>query len=376
MARLQTSFRLLVATAILSLIPLGGWWSWKRNGPLIREATVLVKKGSTVDQVADQLERQGVIRSASLFKLWARARKLQLIRGEYAIGPGASLSEVAGKLRKGDIHYTNVVITPAMHAWSVQRRLKDFVPEEIFWELWKSPTLARTAGFETAESLEGLVAPATYRLHHALEPEEIMLMLVEAFHQQVFPKLEGGSLDPYETLILASLAEKETNVLQELPKVTGVYMTRLEIGMRLQCDPTSLYARWLSGDLRFTQPTGEDIHRSHRFNTYTVAGLPPTPIGIPSAAAIQAAKDPSPSKDLYFVATGTGGHHFSATLAEHNHNVATFRKEIRRQKGIPEPVAKPTVAAKGKGTTKEPSKTPGNKGKKRITTKNTKSAKR
>lgn len=340
MARSRTSLRLLVATAVLALIPLGGWWSWKRDGPLVQEATVLVKKGSTVDQIADQLERQGVIRSASLFKLWARARKLQLIRGEYAILPGASMSDVAGKLRRGDIHFTNVVITPAMHAWSVQKRLKDFVPEEIFWTLWKSPRLARTAGFEEAESLEGLVAPATYRLHHALEPEEIMLMLVEAFRDQVRPRLEGGVLPPYDTLILASLAEKETNVPEELPKIAGVYAKRLQIGMRLQCDPTSLYARWASGDLRFSPPLSEDIRRPHRFNTYSVSGLPPTPIAIPGAAAIAAARDPEIGKNLYFVATGTGGHHFASTLGEHNRNVNLFRKEIRHQKGIPEPVTK------------------------------------
>jgi UPF0755 protein len=328
-----------MATALLSLIPLGGWWSWKRSGPLAQEATVLVKRGATVDQIADQLERQGVIRSAAFFKLWARARKLQLIRGEYAIGAGASLSEVAGKLRKGDIHFTNVVITPAMHAWIVQKRLKDFVPEEIFWTLWKSPRLARTAGFENAETLEGLVAPATYRLHHALEPEEVMLMLVEAFRDQVRPKLEGGALPPYDTLILASLAEKETNVQEELPKVAGVYAKRLQIGMRLQCDPTCLYARWLGGDLRFTPPTGDDTRRPHRFNTYTVPGLPPTPIAIPSAAAIAAARAPLIGKDIYFVATGVGGHRFAATLAEHNRNVNAFRREIRHQKGLPEPSA-------------------------------------
>ncbi|MFZ1614554.1 MAG: endolytic transglycosylase MltG [Holophaga sp.] len=332
MARARTSRRLLIATAFLSLIPLGGWWSWKRSGPLVQEATVLVKKGTTVDQIADQLEREGVIRSAAMFKLWARARKLQLLRGEYTMAPQASMSDVAGKLRRGEIHFTNIVLTPAMHAWSVQKRLKDFIPEEVFWTLWKSPRLARAAGFEHAENLEGLLAPATYRLHHALEPEEILLTMVEAFHQQVRPKLEGGALDPYRTLILASLAEKETNLPEELPKVAGVYLKRLRIGMRLQCDPTSQYARWMTGDLRFTAPTPEDIRRPHRFNTYSVTGLPPTPIAIPSAAAIRAALDPDVTKDLFFVATGTGGHTFAPSLNDHNRNVGKYRKELKRQR--------------------------------------------
>jgi UPF0755 protein len=332
MSRSRTSHRFLLATALLSLIPLAGWWSWMGNGPLASEATVLIKKGTTVDQMADQLEAQGVIRSASIFKLWARARKLQLLRGEYTFASQASMADVAGKLKRGEIHFTNVVITPSMHAWSVQKRLKEFIPEDIFWTFWKSQRLAKLAGFPDALSLEGLIAPATYRFHHALEPEEIMLQLVEAFRNQVRPNLEGGILPPYQTLILASLVEKETNLPEELPWVAGVYAQRLRIGMRLQCDPTSQYARWLTGDLRFTAPSSEDIRRLHPFNTYSVSGLPPTPIAIPSAEAIEAAKAPSITKNLYFVATGTGGHRFASSLREHNRNVEVYRKEIQRQK--------------------------------------------
>ncbi len=327
------SLRLFLAIAALAVLPvLGGWWTWKGEGPLRQEATVLVKKGTTINQVADQLEREGVIRSASLFRLWARARKLQLIRGEYTFTARASLSEVAGKLRRVEIHYTRVSIPEGAHAWSVQNRLKEFVPEDVFWTLWKSPRLAKAAGFEQAESLEGLLAPATYKLHHAMEPEEVMLMLVEAFRDQVRPELEGGVLPPYETLILASLVEKETRLPEEQPKVAGVYKKRLDIGMRLQCDPTSLYARWLSGDLRFTAPLAADIRRPHRFNTYAVGGLTPTPIAIPSPAAIEAAKAPLAGQDLYFVATGLGGHSFAPSLKDHNRNVGVYRKELARQK--------------------------------------------
>jgi UPF0755 protein len=317
---------------LASLPVLGGWWAWKGQGPLRQEATVLVKKGTNISQMADQLERDGVIRSATLFKLWARSRKLQLIRGEYTFSPQASLADVAGKLRRAEIHFTTVSIPEGAHAWAVQKRVKDFVPEEVFWKLWQSPRLARTAGFEGAESLEGLVAPATYKLHHAMEPEEVMLLLVEAFRDQVRPRLEGGVLPPYDTLILASLVEKETRLVEEQPKVAGVYAKRLAIGMRLQCDPTSLYARWLTGDLRFTAPLLEDIRRPHRFNTYTVGGLPPTPIAIPSATALAAAKAPETGKDLYFVATGRGGHNFAPSLRDHNKNVGVYRRELGQQK--------------------------------------------
>jgi len=333
MARSHVSLRFLAVTAVLALAPAAGaWWAWKGRGPLQQPATVLVRRGTSINQLADQMERDGVIRSASLFKLWARARKLQLIRGEYTISSRASLSDVAGKLRRGEIHYTNVAIPDGIQAWSLQKRLKDFIPEDVFWKLWHSPRLARSAGFPEAEDLEGLVAPATYRLHHAMEPEEVMLMLVEAFRNQVKSRLDGGVLPPYQTLILASLVEKETKLAEEQPKVAGVYYKRLRMGMRLQCDPTSLYARWLSGDLRFTAPAPEDIHRPSRFNTYTVAGLPPTPIAIPGPSAIEAAREPVVGKDLYFVATGLGGHAFAPSLSLHNRNVNAYRKELARQR--------------------------------------------
>lgn len=333
MARRSRTLRyLLLAAGLLALAPLGvALWILNGQGPATESTRFLVKKGATVDQVAAELEARGIIRSAALFKLWARARKLQLLRGEYTVAPRASLAGVAAQLKRGDITYTNVVITPALHAWAVQRRLRDFVPEAVFWKLWESERLARTAGFPEARSLEGLVAPATYKLHRALEPEEVMLMLVEAFRDQVLPRLEGGQLSPYDTLKLASLVEKETSLAEERPRVAGVYAERLRIGMRLQCDPTSQYARWLTGDLRFTAPTGEDVRRPHPFNTYTTAGLPPTPIAIPSKASIEAAKAPKVTGELYFVATGRGGHRFAETLAEHNRNVSAYRQELRRQ---------------------------------------------
>lgn len=333
MPKSRTSRRLLLAILILALPPAAGWWLWKGQGPLRTEATVLVPKGTTVDGLAEQLERDGVIRSASLFKLWARSRQLQLIRGEYTFEPRASLSEVAGKLRRGEIHYTNVVITEGASAWSVQRRLAGFIPEDVFWKLWKSPHLARAAGFPDAQDLEGLVAPATYRLHHALEPEEILLQMTEAFRRQVRPKLDEGPLPPYPTLILASLVEKETGREEDRARIAGVYLRRLKLGMRLQADPTSQYARWMHGDLRFTAPTPEDVRRPSPWNTYTTAGLPPTPIAVPSAASIEAALRPAGGKDIYFVATGLdGASRFAATLSEHNRNVALYRKELARQR--------------------------------------------
>jgi UPF0755 protein len=176
--------------------------------------------------------------------------------------------------------------------------------------------------------MEGLVAPFVYRLNHAQDPEEIFLKLAETFRDRVKPTLFGGSLSPYRILTLASMIEKETAIPQELPLVAGVYVKRIDLGMRLQCDPTVLYARWHSGDLRFSAPARADILRKSNFNTYSVFGLPPTPIASPSQVAITAAKFPHISSNIYFAATGKGGHAFACSLLEHNQNVKRYRSEL------------------------------------------------
>jgi UPF0755 protein len=325
--------RFLLAMALLAAFPTYIWWSFSRPGPLANETTILVKKGMTVTHVAELLHSNGIIRSKSLFRLWARLAEPKLLRGEYVFMPKASMADVTKKLTSGEIHITKIVIPPAIHAWSLQKRLEDFIPAENFWTLWQSQKLKEIAGFPNAPTLEGLIAPATYHINHAMEPEEIMQQMVQTFHSQVLPGLQGGVLSPYETLVLASLAEKETRVLSELPHVTSVFYNRLNKPMRLQCDPTSLYARWLIGDLRFTQPLRDDLNRSHPYNTYVNMGLPPGPITIPSKAAIEAAKAPLETEDYYFVATGKGGHNFSKTLAEHNRYVNMYRAELNRQRG-------------------------------------------
>ena len=323
----------LTLAALLALPPLCAWWEFKRPGPLAAGSTVLIRRGTTADRAADILHAEGVIRSPALFKLRARLWGDKILMGEYLFPRGASMETVAGMLEGGQIHVTRIVIPPSIHAWSLQKRLEPFVPEEAFWGFWASGKLREMAGFPDAPTLEGLVAPATYNVNRAMEPEEVMQELVRAFRSRVFPRLEGGPLPPYETLILASLAEKETAVRSELPHITGVFHNRLNSRMRLQCDPTSLYARWLEGDLRFTPPASEDILRGHPYNTYSVMGLPPGPIAIPSAAAIEAALSPMETEDYYFVANGKGGHSFSRTLREHNRNVRAYRAEVAGQRG-------------------------------------------
>ena len=328
-AALRIATKFAVGLFLLVLL-----YVWFGPGPAAVPTVMLVKHGATVGTVARRLKHDGVIRSESLFKFLAKLSRLRPIRGEYRFKANTSLYSVVAKLKLGDIDYTNVSIPPGSNAWTIQRRFSEFIPEQIFWNLWKNPRFMRIAGFPNAKSMEGLIAPLVYRLNHAQDPDEIFLNLAETFRDRVKPILDGGRLSPYETLTLASMIEKETAIPQELPLVAGVYIKRIGLGMRLQCDPTVLYARWYSGDLRLDGPTRVDIHRKSNFNTYSVYGLPPTPIASPSQTAIAAAKLPDISSNIYFAATGKGGHAFACSLSEHSQNVKRYRNESARRLSV------------------------------------------
>ena len=139
---------------------------------------------------------------------------------------------------------------------------------------------------------------------------------------------------PTEALVMASIVERETGLAEERAKVAGVFVNRLNRGMRLQSDPTVIYGlKRTSGSLG-RRLTRKDLAKNHGYNTYIHSGLPPGPIANPGRAAIEAALNPAETDALYFVADGTGGHAFARTLKEHNRNVAAWRK-IRRSKKIP-----------------------------------------
>jgi UPF0755 protein len=177
------------------------------------------------------------------------------------------------------------------------------------------------------DSLEGLLLPDTYNFTEQAPAIEI----IKRAHQQMMRYLElawlNRALDlpyatPYEALIMASIIEKETGVASERPRISGVFVNRLNMNMRLQTDPTVIYGMGddFDGDIR-----RKDLRAKTPYNTYVIKGLPPTPIAMPSKLAIDAALNPLATEDLYFVSKGDGSHQFSSTLQEHNLAVRKYQ---------------------------------------------------
>jgi UPF0755 protein len=180
---------------------------------------------------------------------------------------------------------------------------------------------------------EGRFFPDTYRFSAKTTDRDILLLAYNAMQKLLDTAWPQHSPDlpfdtAYQALILASIVEKETGVSAERPRIAGVFVSRLRKGMRLQSDPTVIYGLGESYD---GYVHTRDLISDTPYNSYTRAGLPPTPIALPSREAVLAAMHPQETGDLYFVATGNGGHHFSRTLEEHNVAVKEYLEHLRNQ---------------------------------------------
>jgi UPF0755 protein len=183
-----------------------------------------------------------------------------------------------------------------------------------------------------AKTLEGYLFPSTYRLSHSITAPELCRLMTDQFRKHWKKLASGRGIDVVKTVTLASLVEKETGVATERPLVAGVFENRLKKGMRLECDPTTIYAALLENRYR------DVIHRSdldsqNPYNTYQHVGLPPGPISNPGMEALLAAVEPAQTEYLYFVAKPDGGgHQFSTTLAGHHTATKQYRHGAKKRK--------------------------------------------
>ena len=276
------------------------------------------------------MAHDGVIRARwSFLVVRALQPSAKLQAGEYRFGSAATPWQVFSKIRRGEVFYQDVTFPEGSNMFDIAAVLgaTGTVGPKAFLDAAAKPDLIRDLD-PRALSLEGYLFPSTYRLTHQSNAEQLCTMMTTEFRKQW--KANGGdqhSSDIHNIVTLASLVEKEAARPPERPVIASVFENRLRLHMLLQCDPTTVYAALLENRYRGTIYKS-DLTSANPYNTYTHPGLPPGPIANPGIASLKAALNPAPSNFLYFVAKGdgSGSHHFSATLAEHDQAVAEYRK--------------------------------------------------
>ncbi|MCC6264949.1 MAG: endolytic transglycosylase MltG [Bryobacterales bacterium] len=289
-----------------------------------------VERGMSSGRIAERLAEAGVIAHPWQFLLLRYLRPgATLQAGEYRFTGAASARTVFSRLARGDVYYVTLVIPEGANLFEIAalvdasdlRNAKDFLKHA------RDPSLVRDLDPE-APSLEGYLFPSTYQFRRGITSAEICARLTGEFRRQW--KALGAPTGAHRMVTLASLVEKETSIAEERPVVASVYWNRLHEGMRLDCDPTVIYAALLEGKYRGAIYRS-DLERDSPYNTYRRAGLPPGPIANPGAAALRAAIHPAETAFLFFVAKGdgSGAHRFSENLTGHTANVNDYRKAVK-----------------------------------------------
>lgn len=318
-----------VSVVILASVILAGFEVKKRavdDGPLSDSVVVNIAKGASVQQSAEILHEQGVIDSPLLLRLVLKyqGNEGKLKAGEYLFEPHISMMNVIDKLVRGDVVYHKITIPEGYTVGQVLYLLNndealsgefDVIPEE-------GAFLPETYIFQRNESRDVIVQKAAASMQKKLQE-------VWDNRAENLPYKDMGEL-----LVMASIIEKETGVDEERAKVSSVFVNRLRQGMRLQTDPTVIYALTEGKSELGRALTRKDLEIDSPYNTYKYAGLPPTPICNPGAASLYAAAHPDSTDYLYFVASGNGGHNFAKSLKEHNQNVTNWKNN--RQKNLDE----------------------------------------
>lgn len=342
MPRLRTNLHLFASRSrkrallwglIAALLAAGAaalaWRYYERSLPMTSDRVVVrIAPGSSARAIARALQDAGVLVNADAFVAVARATKAteSLRAGRYEIARGMSLHALIDKLRRGEVLRERLTVVEGWTYRELRAALAANPDLKQESASMNDAQLLRAIGAEQKHP-EGLFAPDTYVFDPGSSDLDVlrrayraqMAILQKAWESRA----EGLPLKtPYEALILASIVEKETGQGAERARIAGVFINRLRRGMLLQTDPTVIYGLGdkFDGNLR-----KRDLLADAPYNTYTRAGLPPTPIALPGRAAIEATLNPEPTTALYFVARGDGTSHFSDTLAEHNRAVVKYQ---------------------------------------------------
>ncbi|TVQ83623.1 MAG: endolytic transglycosylase MltG [Micavibrio sp.] len=321
-----TAFFSLLFLAALTAAAASIWayYELSRPGPLAQDALVHIAPGSSVAAIGRHLQKENIIRYDWLFIAGARIKSADksLRAGEYDIPAQASVFSVIDTLVSGKMHQYTLTIPEGLNSYQIVALLN--AHDALTGDIAEIPA-------------DGTLFPETYAFTRGTTRAALLARMRGKMDRVLQNAWDSRAEDlPFttmeEALILASIIEKETGIGAEREKVAGVFVNRLRRGMKLQTDPTVIYALTDGGKNPMTrQLLRRDWELEHPYNTYYIEGLPPGPICHPGRASIEAAVNPARHDYLYFVADGTGGHAFARTLAEHNRNVAAWQRLRREQ---------------------------------------------
>lgn len=322
-----------VALLLLAVVAVGGW-AWQRyqgfaDTPIAlagNERILAVERGDGFQDILGKLRALGVQEGHDL-EWQALAHEMQVIArlqvGDYAIRHGITPRELLEKLESGKVIQHRVTL---VEGWSFRELRAALAKDEVLEQKARDlDDAALMAALDRPGVLpEGRFLPETYHYTRGMSDLDVLrraaLAMDKALADAWAARADDVPLEtPEQMLVLASIIEKETGKAAERPEIAGVFSRRLKLGMRLQTDPTVIYGMGsaYAGNIRRS-----DLTTDTPYNTYTRAGLPPTPIAMPGRAALMATANPADGDALYFVSRGDGSHVFSATLAEHNRAVA------------------------------------------------------
>ena len=328
--------RRLMVLAILAILGLRVWWTWESESPLNRPVIELViPPGSSTQAIAAKLEAEGVVPRSWSFALLVRLRGdgARMKAGRYRFSGPYSLLDVEQKLTEGDILRREVTFPEGRNTFEMAALVtKVGLRSEAFLAATKDTSPLLDLDPE-ATSLEGYLFPDTYDVTDGSAEAALVGEMVKRA-RAVFEELEiptegrdiaGENLTLRQIVTLASIVELETAAVSERPRIAGLFLNRLRIGMPLQTDPTIIYSMKLRGEYR-GNIRKSDLQNDSPYNTYRIHGLPPGPIGSPGRSALEAVLHPETTADLYFVSRNDGTHVFSKTLREHERAVDAYQR--------------------------------------------------
>lgn len=333
----------LVLVSVLLLV-LGWLWYdmqswWAGPGPAVESSTVEIGSGATVASIARQLADQQLLERSRLWQWVVRlkGRDGDIKRGEYLVEAGSSPAQLLQLLVGGKVRQYSITLPEGI---SLSEAIALLHRDPVLQASLTGPNDARILALVAPlESGEGLFFPDTYRFVRGDTDFDVLKSARQRMEEQLGQAWEasGGQshyATAYEALVMASVVEKETGFPEERRRIAGVFTRRLQKGMRLQTDPTVIYGLGEDFDGNLRRRHLKDA--SNPYNSYRHHGLPPTPIALPGRAAIDAALDPAPGNELYFVARGDGSHQFSDTLEQHQAAVRTWQlKRVENYRSSP-----------------------------------------